>query len=444
MRHLNPGDFPANVYECGGRRRRPDRRDGPGPVRGPLHCRRSPIRFSSRSPDAVSDTPSPAAPSSPGSTSKGPDVSKGLKGVKAADSEICLVDGEVGKLLYRGYHIDDLAAHCTFEEVSYLLLKGELPDARELDTFDDPLSQDAALTPAVAEFIANAPTDAPPMAVLRTAVSLAGLADPAADDLSADGAYRKCIRLIAKTATMTAAIHRARQGKEAVQPRPDRPFAENFVRMIKGTDPTGDETRAMDLILTLHAEHGFNASTFACRVVIATLPDVYGSITAGVAALKGKLHGGANTAVLEALEAIGSPAGVDAYVDEVKARKGKFMGFGHAVYQVEDPRAKHLKRLSRRLGEEQRDTVWIDTSEALEAKVTPMIGKNCNVDFYSASTLHYLGIPKELFTCIFASSRVAGWSAHILEQLSDNKIIRPSANYTGAPERPVVPLGERG
>ena len=372
------------------------------------------------------------------------EVVKGLKGVKAADSEICLVNGEVGKLLYRGYDIDDLAAHCTFEEVAHLLLKGDLPAASELDTFDDPLSQDAALTPAVAEFLSNAPTDAPPMAVLRTAVSLAGLADPTADDLSPEGAYRKCIRLVAKVATMTAAIHRSRQGKEFVQPRADRPFAENFVRMFKGADPTADETEAMNLILILHAEHGFNASTFACRVVIATLPDVYSAITAGVGALKGKLHGGANTAVLEALEKIGSPAGVDDYVAEVKAAKGKFMGFGHAVYQVEDPRAKHLKRLSRRLGEEQGDTTYIDVSEALEGAVTPLIGKNVNVDFYSASTLHYLGIPKDLFTCIFAASRVAGWSAHILEQLHDNKIIRPSANYTGPAERGVTPIGERG
>ncbi|MEM9702892.1 MAG: citrate/2-methylcitrate synthase, partial [Planctomycetota bacterium] len=367
-------------------------------------------------------------------------VTKGLKGIKAADSSICLVDGAVGKLLYRGYHIDDLAEHCSFEEVAYLLLKGELPTAGELDRFDDPLSKDAALTPAVAEFIANAPADAPPMAVLRTAVSLAGLSDPTADDLTVDGAYRKCIRLVAKLATMTAAIHRARQGKEAIQPQPDRPFAENFVRMIKGSDPTPDETKAMDLILTLHAEHGFNASTFACRVVIATLPDVYGAITAGVAALKGKLHGGANTAVLEALEAIGTPDGIDGYIAEVKANKGKFMGFGHAVYQVEDPRAKHLKRLSRRLGEEQGDTTYIEISEQMDEKVVALIGKNCNVDFYSASTLHYLGIPKEIFTCIFASSRVAGWSAHLLEQLSDNKIIRPSANYTGAADRPVVPI----
>ena len=372
------------------------------------------------------------------------EVTKGLKGVKAADSEICLVEGEVGKLLYRGYHIDDLAEHCTFEEVAHLLLKGDLPTAAELDAFDDPLSQDAELTPAVADFIAKAPASAPPMAVLRTAVSLSGVHDDSADDLSADGAYRKCIRLVAKLATMTAAAHRARQGKDAVSPRPDRPFAENFVRMFKGSDPTPDEVEAMNLILILHAEHGFNASTFACRVVIATLPDVYSSITAGVGALKGKLHGGANTAVLAALEEIGSPAGVDAYVEKVKAAKGKFMGFGHAVYQVEDPRAKHLKRLSRRLGEEQGDTSYIDTSDALREKVVALIGREVNVDFYSASTLHYLGIPKDLFTCIFASSRVAGWSAHVLEQLADNKIIRPSANYTGPAERKVVPAGERG
>ncbi|MEM1062071.1 MAG: citrate/2-methylcitrate synthase, partial [Planctomycetota bacterium] len=232
-------------------------------------------------------------------------AAKGLKGVKAGDSSICLVNGEEGKLLYRGYHIDDLAEQATYEEVAYLLLNGELPTAAQLDEFDDPLSKDAHLVSEVKAFIAAAPKSAHPMAVLRTAVSLSGLYDATADDNSVAGARGKAIRLIAKIPTMVAAIHRARSGLEPIDPVADKSVAWNFVRGIKGTEPTADEEKAMDLILTLHAEHGFNASTFACRVTIATLTDFYSAITSGVGTLKGKLHGGANTAVLKTLQEVG-------------------------------------------------------------------------------------------------------------------------------------------
>ena len=385
---------------------------------------------------------SPASESGKGSA-KGSEVVKGLKGIKAADSAISSVDGAIGQLLYRGYDIDELAEHSSFEEVAYLLFKGELPTAAELDEFDDPLTHEASLTPQVTEFLKGCPHGVPPMAVLRSGVSVAGLYDPNAEDNSVDGAYRTCIRLTAKVATMTAAIHRLRTDREPVAPIPDRSFAWNFVHMIKGSDPTPDEVKAMDLILILHAEHGFNASTFAARVIVATLPDVYSAVTGAVGALKGKLHGGANTAVLETLQTIGSVENVSDYVRKTRAAKGKFMGFGHAVYQVEDPRAKHLKRLSKALGEEQGEPKWYAMSEAMENEVVPLIGRECNVDFYSASVQHYLGIPKDLFTCIFASSRIAGWCAHILEQLADNKIIRPSANYTGPAARKYVPVGGR-
>ncbi|QDT64144.1 citrate/2-methylcitrate synthase [Calycomorphotria hydatis] len=370
-------------------------------------------------------------------------VSKGLKGIMAADSSICLVNGEEGRLLYRGYNIDDLATHSSYEEVAYLLLKGELPSATQLDEFDNPLSQDAKLVPQVAEFLKAAPHDVAPMSLLRSAVSVAGLYDATADDNSVEGAYKKAIRLIAKIPTMVAAIHRLRQGQELIDPVADKSVAWNFMHMIKGSEPTADEERAMDLILILHAEHGFNASTFACRVTIATLTDFYSAITSGVGTLKGKLHGGANTAVLETLTKIGSLEAVDEYVNKGLEAKEKFMGFGHAVYKVEDPRAKHLKELSRRLGEEQGNTMWYDMSTRMEDLVTPAIGKNCNVDFYSASLQHYMGIPKELFTCIFAASRISGWSAHVLEQLGDNKIIRPKAHYVGAAERGYVPISDR-
>jgi len=370
-------------------------------------------------------------------------VAKGLKGIMAADSSICLVDGQQGKLLYRGYNIDDLAEKSSYEEVAYLLIKGELPNEEQLDKFDDPLSKDAKLLPEVAAFLKNAPHDVPPMSLLRSAVSVAGLYDETAEDNSVEGAYKKAIRLIAKLPTMVAAIHRLRQGEDPIEPVADKSVAWNFVHMLKGGEPTADEVKAADLILILHAEHGFNASTFSSRVTIATLTDFYSAITAAIGTLKGKLHGGANTAVLETLMEIGSVDSVEPYVKKGLEAKQKFMGFGHAVYQVEDPRAKHLKNLSQRLGEEQGDTKWYDMSVKMEELVTPAIKKNCNVDFYSASVQHYLGIPKDLFTCIFAMSRIAGWSAHVLEQLSDNKIIRPKAHYVGADERAYVPIGER-
>ena len=380
----------------------------------------------------------------PAGAKDAPAVAKGLKGVMAADSSVCLVDGQAGVLLYRGYDIDDLAEHGSFEEVAYLLFKGELPTAAELDAFDDPLSHDAALTPQVRDFLKNLPASVPPMTALRSAVSVAGCYAPDAEDIGPDGAYRTSIRLTAQVATMVAAIHRLRQGRSLVEPVADKSFAWNFTHMMKGSEPTPDEVRAMDLILILHAEHGFNASTFAARVIVATLTDVYSAVTGAVGALKGKLHGGANTAVLETLQEIGELKNVGPYVERTRAAKGKFMGFGHAVYQTEDPRAKHLKRLSGRLGKEQGETRWYDMSVEMERLVTAAIGKNCNVDFYSASVQHYLGIPKEMFTCIFAASRIAGWCAHILEQLSDNKIIRPSAHYVGPDRRPYVPAARRG
>ena len=376
-------------------------------------------------------------------TEKTSTVVKGLKGVRAADSAICHIDGEKGSLLYRGYHIDELAENSSFEEVAYLLFQGELPTAAQLDKFDNPLSRDAELLPQVRDFLKGLPASVPPMAALRSAVSVSGCYDQEAEEPSLESAHRMAIRLTAKIATMTAAIHRNRQGRKLLDPIPDKAFAWNFMYMLKGEEPTADEVRAMDLILILHAEHGFNASTFAGRVIIATMTDVYSAVTGAIGALKGPLHGGANTAVLETLTEIGSVENVAKFVEETRANKGKFMGFGHAVYQTEDPRAKHLKHLSERLGQEKNDPKWYEMSVEMERQVVPAIGKNCNVDFYSASVQHYLGIPKDLFTCIFASSRIAGWCAHILEQLSDNKIIRPSANYIGAPERKYTPIESR-
>lgn len=370
-------------------------------------------------------------------------VSKGLKGVLAADSSICHIDGERGQLIYRGYGIDDLAERSTFEEVAYLLFKSELPNRPQLDEFRRVLTEHRTLPAPVSAFLKTLPRDVPPMSALRSAVSVAGIYDPQAEDESPEGNFQKSVRLTASLATVVAAIRRLRDGQEPVAPRSDLSFAANFMYMLNGREPSENEARAMDLILILHAEHGFNASTFTARVIAATLTDLYSAITGAIGALKGKLHGGANTEVLRTLMEVGSVDRVAPWVEDVRARKGKFMGFGHAVYKAEDPRAKHLKEFSRRLGQEQGNTKWYDISTEMERRVVEAIGRNCNVDFYSASLQHYMGVPGDLFTCIFAASRIVGWCAHVLEQLADNKIIRPSSNYVGPEERPYLPVDRR-
>lgn len=370
-------------------------------------------------------------------------ANKGLKGVIAADSAVCLVDGQEGKLIYRGYNIHELAEQSSFEEVCYLLLRGNLPNAAELTAFSRELAQNRRLSPAVLEFLKGLPRDVVPMSALRSAVSVAGLSDPQAEETDPQVQQQVALRLIGTMSTLVAAIHRLRSGLEPLEPKTELGHSANFMYLLNGRVPSADEARAMDLILILHAEHGFNASTFAARVISATLSDWYSVIAGAIGALKGPLHGGANTEVIRTLMEIGEVAHVTSYVESVRARKGKFMGFGHAVYQVEDPRARHLKELSRRLGIEKGEPKWYDISVELEGQVKEAIQKNCNVDFYSASLQHYMGIPGELFTCIFAASRIAGWCAHVLEQWQDNKIIRPSSNYTGPAERAYVTLKHR-
>lgn len=380
----------------------------------------------------VTATPDPA-----------PSAVKGLKGVVAADTAVGDVDGVQGRLIYRGYTIHELAESSTFEEVSYLLLYGNLPTQGELDRFSRVLAENRGLPEPVVQALRSFPRDMLPMSALRSAISIAGLYDPLAESTDRKDQEQVAIGLIAKMSSVVAAIHRLRQGLEPLAPRAELSHAGNFLYQLTGKVPSADATRAMDLILILHAEHGFNASTFAARVVAATLSDWYSVISAAIGTLKGPLHGGANTEVLRMLYEIGTVENVAPYVAAVRARKGKFMGFGHAVYQVEDPRARHLKDLSRRLGIETGQPVWYELSVELEGQVKEAIQKNCNVDFYSASLQHYMGIPGELFTCIFAASRISGWCAHVLEQWADNKIIRPSSRYVGPEERHYAPIGKR-
>lgn len=375
--------------------------------------------------------------------SEKPNVARGLKGVNVADSSICLVNGTEGKLLYRGYNIDDLASRGTFEEVAYLLLEGQLPTVSQLEEFKNHLAEYATLPEPVIAFLKTLPKTVLPMSALRSAVSVAGIYDPQSEEETAEGNLQKSIRLTAQIATIVAAIRRLRDGNDPVPPKPELGFAANLMYMLNGSEPTPDAAKAMDLILILHAEHGLNASTFTARVISATLTDLYSAITGAIGALKGKLHGGANTEVLKTLMEVGSVDTIAPWVKEVRARKGKFMGFGHAVYQTEDPRAKHLKEYSRRLGQETGEPKWYDMSVEMERLVYDEIKRHCNVDFFSASLQHYMDIPGELFTCIFAASRIVGWSAHVLEQLADNKIIRPSVNYVGPQDCKYVPIAER-
>jgi citrate synthase len=375
--------------------------------------------------------------------STGAQATKGLKGVIAADSSVCYINGQEGRLVYRGYNIHELAQHSTFEEVAYLLLQGELPNADQLKKFSATLAQNRSIPQPVVAMLKSLPHNDLPMAALRTAVSLCGIYDPKAEDSSKEANFDKSIRLVSLMSSLVAAIHRIRQGLDPLESKSELSHSANFMYLLNGKVPTADEAKAMDLILILHAEHGLNASTFTARVIAATLSDLYSVITGAIGALKGPLHGGANTEVLKTLMEIGDVKNVESWIESVKAKKGIFMGFGHAVYQAEDPRAVHLKELSRRLGEQSGEPKWYEMSVKIEKLVKEAIHKNCNVDFYSASLQHYMGIPGDLFTCIFAASRIAGWCAHVLEQWADNKIIRPSSNYVGSPERAYVGIDKR-
>jgi citrate synthase len=368
----------------------------------------------------------------------------GLEGVVVAQTRLSRIDGEAGTLVYGGYPIEELAENATFEEVCYLLWHGDLPNRSRLDEMRDRLAGEYTLPDPVMDLIRSSPGDAHPMAVLRTAVSALGLHDPEAGDRSRDGTLSKAIRLTARLPTITAAIGRAQRGDPPIAPRGDLGIAENLLYMLTGDEPDEAAARTMDVALILHAEHGLNASTFSARVTIATLSDLYSAVTSAIGTLKGPLHGGANERVMAMLRSIGEPEGAAAWIGEALARKEKIMGFGHRVYRAVDPRAPILRGLGEQLG----SSKWFEISdrvrEAMRAAMDER-GKKiyANVDFYSASVYDRLGIPTSLFTNIFACARVAGWTAHILEQLDDNRLIRPKAGYVGPERRSAVPIEQR-
>lgn len=370
---------------------------------------------------------------------------KGLEGIVATTSSICYIDGDAGVLSYRGIDIHELAAKSTFEETTYLLWNGKLPTAAELEAFTKELAAARTLPPEVIELMKSVPKTATPMEVLRTAVSLLSIYDADEKDSSHAANVRKSFRLTAQIAMIVAVFDRIRKGKTIVEADPSLSHAGNFLWMLNGEKPSDTATRAFDIALILHADHELNASTFAARVIAATLSDLHSAITGAIGALKGPLHGGANEATMRLLYAI-DEAGADPveHVRQMFATKQKISGFGHRVYHTEDPRATHLRRMSGELGAAAGNTKWFDMSQKIEAFVKAEKKLNANVDFYSASTYTTLVIDIDLFTPIFAISRMSGWAAHVIEQHDDNRLIRPRAEYTGpAYPSPYTPVEGR-
>ena len=372
-----------------------------------------------------------------------PATKGGLEDVVAANSSICDIIGPQGKLTYRGIDIHELAEHSSFEETTYLLWFGTLPTGPDLKRFTAELASNRALPEPVLTLMKDFPRQARPMDVLRTAISALSFYDPQTQDNSREANVAKAIRVTARTATIVAAHEQIRRGRPPLPPDAEGNHAENFLRMLFGAEPDPLYARAMDLALVLHADHELNASTFAGRVTAATLADIYSSIVSAIGALAGPLHGGANEQVMKMLQAIGEPAGVEPYIHERLAAHQKIPGFGHRVYRAEDPRAAHLREMSRRLGEHTGNLRWYELSRKVEELVMREKHLYANVDFYSASCYFTMGIPIDLFTPVFAVSRVAGWTAHILEQYADNRLIRPRAEYVGEKDVPYLPLDRR-
>jgi citrate synthase len=368
----------------------------------------------------------------------------GLEGVVVARSRLCSIDGQKGVLIYGGYDVNELAEHSTYEEVCFLILRGHLPTAPELDAFTRELAESRELSEETAQVVDMLADHAEPMEMLRTAVSSDSFDDPDKNSNAEDANFRKATRLIAKMPTIVARYDRRRHGLEPIDSDPSLPHAANFLHMLSGDEPGQSAAKTFDVALILHADHEMNASTFTARVIASTLSDMHSAITGAIGALKGPLHGGANEQVMKLLEAIGSEDAVDSEIRARLDRKERIMGFGHRVYKTYDPRAVILKRFSKMLAAESSEPYWYTMSEKIEQAVIEEKGLYPNVDFYSASTYHYLGIETGLFTPIFAMSRVVGWAAHVIEQHSDNRLIRPSSEYVGPAPRPYVSIEARG
>jgi citrate synthase len=367
----------------------------------------------------------------------------GLRGVAVATSSISDVNGEIGELIYQGYNIHDLAKHSTFEEVIFLLWNKRLPNRAELSALEQSLRASYALPAELIDLMKQFPREADPIDVLRTAVSALEFYDPTARDISREASIKKAIRLTAQFPTIVATSDRIRRGLEAIIPDPGLNIAANFLYMLRGEKPSEHDAHVFDVCLILHADHELNASTFTARVVAGTLADMYACVTAAIGALSGPLHGGANTNVMKTLLEIADVNNVESFIKKALANKRKIMGFGHAVYKTEDPRATHLRQFSKEMGEAAGESRWYEMSRKVEAVMMREKGLYPNVDFFSASTYYMMGIPLDLYTPIFAVSRISGWTGHILEQYTDNKLIRPRAEYVGPRDLPYVPIDQR-
>ncbi|MFN2463684.1 MAG: citrate/2-methylcitrate synthase [Candidatus Dormibacteria bacterium] len=373
----------------------------------------------------------------------GQQYSPGLEGIVAARTAMSDVNGRTGKLLYRGFDIAELAEKSNFEETCYLLYKGVLPNTSELEQLRRDLNQQRVLPAKVLDLLRQLDPQAEPMDLLRSGVSMLAHYDPDVADMSTEANIRKALRLVAQTTTLVAAIGRLHRGLEPLDPDPSLGVAADFLRMWSGEIPDETASKVFDVALILHADHGMNASTFTARVIASTLSDMHSAVVGAIGALKGPLHGGANAAVMEMLEEIGEVDRADAWVRDALQNKKRVMGFGHRVYKVYDPRATVLKKFSKDLGERAGETRWYDMSEKVEKVVLEVKHLNPNVDFYSASTYHVLGLERFIFTPIFALSRMAGWTAHILEQYENNRLMRPESEYVGPANVVYAPLAER-
>ncbi|MCP9495382.1 MAG: citrate synthase [Pyrinomonadaceae bacterium MAG19_C2-C3] len=367
----------------------------------------------------------------------------GLEGVVAATSSIGDVDGINGILIYQGINVHDLAEHSTFEETVYLLWHGRLPKQDELNDFKTQLAAHQNPPAEVLEMMRHLPKDAVPMDILRTAVSALALYDNDCCDTTREGALRTATKLTAQLPVLVAASERIRKGEQVIAPKPELNIATNFLYMLRGTMPEEREARIFDVALILHADHELNASTFTSRVVAATLADMYGAVTAAIAALAGSLHGGANSEVMRMLLEVGDENKAQEWIKDALAQKKKIMGFGHRVYKTEDPRATWLRKFSEELGKSKGNSKWFEMSRKVEQTIMDEKKLYPNVDFYSASTYYMMDIPLDLFTPIFAVSRISGWTGHILEQYANNRLIRPRAEYTGGRDVPYTPIEKR-